>query len=58
MFSSDTCGPSCSKGGKHYPVDNVVCFASTYPLDCFFPLDNQGLVKSIIMKRSEPGHVD
>ena len=34
-----TAGPGCSKADNaihrkiHYPVDNVVCFVNTYPLD-------------------------
>ena len=26
-------GFSCSKGAKRYPVDNVIGFPNTYPLD-------------------------
>ena len=31
-FSADYAGPGCSKI-NHYPVDSMVCFVNTYPLD-------------------------
>ena len=31
-ISADYAGPGCSKT-NHYPVDSMVCFVNTYPLD-------------------------